>query len=559
MISVLLRPKLLSIRNRWRQKNFTRRHGRDVGILIFAALIMSAMYRGTLWSMEKISDLPFLVYIPPYMPLSLILMVLMVMITISALATALGSFFFADDIELLLATPTSPFGFFAARFIYVLLTASWMPFVFIFPVLLAMGNESHLGSLFLLVAVTAMIPYFVIPVAVSTIAATLIMAVLDARWTRIIVLFGIAAVLSGILYAADMFATLVADRNDPGQILRMVNTLSAANVQWSPYSWTASILSEFIVPTGKSIPLRGVLLYATAGLFISISYLCFELLHSRGYTRAHASIKVRSWLGSAPSRVRARALSPQRAIIGKEFRSIFRDLAQSTQVIFVGGICILYVMNIRLFVSIDAFPAESRFYWKNVFFVMHCCITAFFTSSICTRIVFSSVSLEGKQFWLLRIAPLEVREILRAKLIAWYRPIALVSALLLGMGIYVIEPRWEMVILFVSMSFFVSYGIVGVGIGLGAHFADFSWEHPSQLILSLGSLLYMLTSTALVLINIIPLVILLRFSLARLNNSPEDYLAVGILAAAAVIVLNLTIGYCAMRLGERSLRAGEST
>jgi hypothetical protein len=109
------------------------------------------------------------------------------------------------------------------------------------------------------------------------------------------------------------------------------------------------------------------------------------------------------------------------------------------------------------------------------------------------------------------------------------------------------------------MSFFVTYGIVSVGIGLGAHFADFSWEHPSQLILSLGSLLFMLASSALVMINIIPLTILLRFSLARINSAAEDHLAAGILAAAAVVVLNLAIGRYSMKLGERSLRGGTAT
>jgi|GEM_PF-3388292 len=556
MITVLLRPKILSIRNRWRQSSFTRRHTQDLGIIIFAAVIMFAMYQGTVWGMRKIGELPFLVYVPPYVPLSLILMVLMVMVTISALATALGSFFFADDIELLLATPTPPSGFFAARFLYVLLTVSWMPFVFIFPVVLALGSESPLGFTFFLAAIITLLPYFVIPVSISTTIAALLMAILDARWTRVLVIIGLVAVLGGILYAGSLLATLVSERNDPGQVVRMVSTLSTANIKWTPYSWAATALSELLVSTGKSVSLRLVLLYGTASFFLSISYLCFELLHARGYTRARASMKARSWFSRTPLRNRSRSLSPQRAIIKKEFRAIFRDLAQSSQVIFVCGICILYLLNIRVFVAIDTFPAESQFYWKNVFFVLHCCITAFFTSSICTRIVFSSVSLEGKQFWLLQIAPISVREILRAKLIAWYRPIAAISAVLLGMGIYVIEPRWEVVALFVSMSFFVSYGIVGVGIGLGAHFADFSWEHPSQLILSLGSLLYMLISSALVMINIVPLAILLRFTLARLNNTAEDYLAAGILAGAAVVILNLIVGYTAMKLGERSLSAG---
>ncbi len=559
MITVLLRPKLLAVRNRWRQGGFNRRHGQDLGILIFASLMMVAIYSGTLWALAKINELPFLVYLPPYVPLSLLLMLLIVMITVSAFATSLGSFFFAEDIELLLATPTPPLGFFLSRFAYVLLTVAWMPFVFIFPVLLAMGSDSHLGVGFLLTAVLTLIPYFTIPVAFSILVATLMMAIIDARWTRFICLVGIIAALAGVMYAADVFAKLVAERNDPGQVLRMVKTLSAANISWTPYSWAASVLSEYVVPTGKSMRLRWVLLYGSAALCLSTAYLCFELLHSRGYTRARSSMRAYSWWGSAPIRSRTHALSPQKAMIRKEFRAIFRDLAHSTQIMFVGGICLLYLLNIRMFVTIDAFPADSQYYWKKVFFVMHCCITAFFTSSVCTRIVFSSVSLEGRQYWLLQVAPLEVGQILRAKLLAWYRPIALISAALLGMGIYVIEPRWETVTLFVSMSFFVTYGIVSVGIGLGAKFADFSWEHPSQLILSLGNLLFMLASSALVMINIIPLTILLRFSLARLNSTAEDHLAAGILAVAAVIILNLAVGRYAMKLGERGLRAGSLT
>jgi ABC-2 type transport system permease protein len=557
MIGVLLRPKILSVRNRWRQSTFTRRHTQDLGIVLFAAVIMFVMYQGTVWGMQKIGELPFLVYVPPYVPLSLILMVLMVMVTISALATGLGSFFFAEDIELLLATPTLPFGFFAARFLYVLLTVSWMPFVFIFPVVLALGSENPLGVTFFFGAILTLIPYFVIPVSISTSIALVLMAILDARWTRVLIMIGLVSILGGILYAGSLLATLVSERNDPGQLVRMVSALSTANVRWTPYSWSATALSELLIPTGKSFSLRLILLYGTASFFLSLSYLCFELLHAQGYTRARVSMKGCSWFGRLPLRSRPRALSPQRALINKEFQSIFRDLAQGSQVMFVGGICILYLINIRVFVTIDTFPAESQFYWKNVFFVLHCCVTAFFTSSICTRIVFSSVSLEGKQFWLLRTAPISVGEILRAKLIAWYRPIAAVSAVLLGMGIYVIEPRWDIVILFISMSFFVSYGIVGVGIGLGAHFADFSWEHPSQLILSLGSLLYMLLSSALVLINIIPLAILLRFTLSRVNNAAVDYLAAGILAGAAIIILNLLVGHAAMKLGERSLSVAE--
>ena len=262
-------------------------------------------------------------------------------------------------------------------------------------------------------------------------------------------------------------------------------------------------------------------------------------------------MKVKSRLYNLLARRGSRQISPQRAIVSKEFRSIFRDISQSTQIMFVSGVCILYIMNVRMFITVDSFPKENQLHWRTIFFVLHASITAFFTSSICTRIVFSSVSLEGKQFWLLQTAPLDLHDLLSAKLTAWYRPVALASALLLGIGVFVIEPRWEIVTLFVAMSLFISYGIVAMGIGLGAHFADFSWEHPSQLILSLGSVMYMLSSAALILLNIFPLALLLRATMLTTSSQP---FSIGLAAAVSIVTVNFLVGRYALRLGERSLK-----
>jgi ABC-2 type transport system permease protein len=236
-------------------------------------------------------------------------------------------------------------------------------------------------------------------------------------------------------------------------------------------------------------------------------------------------------------------------------RTLTRDIAQSTQLIFLGGLCLFYLGNLKTLVALDTFAADSSVNWQRAFFIIHTAITAFFTSSICTRLVFTSLSLEGKSYWILQTAPVNFRAILRAKFSGWYYPIAILSSLLFSIGTQILIGRWEITLLFGVLSFFVSYGIVGLGIGLGAYFADFSWEHPSQLALSVGSLLYMLSSATLVLVNILPIGLLLKLLLSKDMTVGRIALIFGV--AVAIALANLLVANMTMRLGERSSASQE--
>lgn len=551
MIGTLLRPKFLSFRNRWRKQSLSKRRGQDVVLLGFSLVVMVGMYWGTRWALTQMSSVPFLVYLPPSLPLGLILMMLLGMVCISSLATSLGSLYLADDIELILACPVSNIRLFISRFLLSLLTVSWMPLVFLLPVLAAFGQTHGVSWEFYPYSIAVLLPYFAIPVAASFLLGSLIMSVIDPRWTKFLVLCLVALFLTGIVYLVDILVMVLSHRNDPNQILYFISTLSNANTEWLPSAWVSTAISEKLVPSGKDPLLRVLLLYSSAMSLSAAAYLSVELLFNRGYTRIRAS-SVRS-SQMRIRRKRIQSFGKKWAIVTKEFRSIFRDLAQSTQVLFLGCMCLLYLANLRLFVSIESFPAESRIWWQNIFFIMHTSITAFFTSSICTRVVFSAVSLEGRHYWLLQTAPLSTKEILTSKLLAWFIPVAIISAVLFAAGAYIIIGRPELLLFYVVLSLFVSYGIVGLGIGLGAYFADFTWEHPSQLALSLGSFVYMLSSAVLVIVNIIPMSIVLRLGPALSDTSALINTAITLLLGIVVASVNVAVAQIALRSGEKAL------
>jgi len=554
-VLTLLKPKALAFRNNVMRSSVTAQRGQAFAISGFSLIIMTGLFFGTRWGLEQLTKIPLLVYVPPSLPLGLMLMMLMVMTSITALASALGSFYLADDVETILASPTSSLSFFSARLTYVLCTVAWMPFIFISPVLAAMATSYQLSVWFIPGAILTFLPYFLIPASLGTILATLFMATISQRWSKVILRVTIVAALGAILIMMHGLVDAITSRSSEGHVLRLASSLSLAQSSWLPSAWAATILSELLAPSGKDCATRLTLLFSCAFAVTGLAHISLHVLHPRGFSRALSRRAIAS-AASRDSHRRSRTRLPQPiALIHKDMRTLTRDIAQSTQLIFLGGLCLFYLGNLKTLVALDTFAADSSVNWQRAFFIIHTAITAFFTSSICTRLVFTSLSLEGKSYWILQTAPVNFRAILRAKFSGWYYPIAILSSLLFSIGTQILIGRWEITLLFGVLSFFVSYGIVGLGIGLGAYFADFSWEHPSQLALSVGSLVYMLSSATLVLVNILPIGLLLKLLLSKDMTAGRIALTFGV--AIAIALANLLVANMTMRLGERSSASQE--
>lgn len=557
MILTLLRPKALGFRNRWRKGGYTRQRGQDILIAAFCVGMLTATYSGTVWTLTKIKESPFLVHLPPSLPLGLLLLLLMGMLWISSLVTAISSFYFSDDLEIILSSPVKSRSVFGAKATYITLAVSWMPLVFILPVLIAFGRVYEASWWYYPYSVAVLLPYFTLPVAISISIAALLMAVIDPRWTKALGVFIFFMLLVGFYYVIDMTAGVLQSENKGDQVLRLVGLLSSADSVWSPAAWAGRSISEVLEPTGKSLFPRLSLLFCSTISAICLAYAMMELLHLRGYTRAKNSrVSGRVNTGVRPQRPWYLVGRPAIALAQKEFRGIFRDIAQSAQVLFLTCMCIMYMLNIRFFVAVDSFPAEARLWWQNLFFIVHCSVAAFFTTAICTRVVFSSISLEGRSYWILQTAPIPPKSVLKAKFWFWFIPVAIVSAIVFSLGAFVISGRVDFVAVHLASSICASYGIVGLGIGLGAYFADFNWEHPSQLALGLGSFLYMLGSALLVFLNIVPTWLMLMVTRGAPLTS-DDLLSLRgllmVLTTIAIAMVNALVAKTALENGEAAL------
>lgn len=561
LIPVLLRPYLRSIGNRWRRERHLRGgRGRDFILLGFAVAIMFATYRGTSSLLSKFEQLSILGFLSPGYPLGLIFLFLSGMTLLSTIALSFGLFYLADDLEIALKSPLTTWRLFWSKFVTILVVESWMPFVFIYPLLAAFAVHYHASISFYFLSAAIILPFFSIAAAVGILAATLFAALVPANRTRELLAVAVGVAFFGLYALAELIMSRTSDLRDASQIMRLISSASMQRSLTLPSSWIGGYLDALLL----NIPGPNIwylsLAWSCAIAMTALAYLAVHFLHFRGYSQArnhrnrrrYGSSLISQFLHWLTSKLPAQA----RAISTKEFRSLFRDITQVAQFVMLAGIATVYVYNLRLVSALDQLPPESVRWWRGLLFLINICLGAFVSTAICTRFIFPSVSIEGRAFWILRAAPIELSQLLRLKFQSWILPVTLITAAVFTLGAYAIGAQLGVVILSFYLSVCMAYGIVGLALGLGALFSDFTIESPSQLAAGLGSLTFMLSSTILILISVLPLWGLLD-TITAIEQCGLDagiakfaYLGANLVFMAAS---NLAISSWALRRGARTL------
>ncbi len=561
---LLLRPKFLSVRNHWRQsaRPATAKF-RDGFLIAFGLAVMYGIYRGMFWMLGQAEADKAFVYLPPSLPLGLIFVYLMFMLFLSNGATAIASLYLSQDLDLMLSSPLRPIKFFVGKTLDVLLSSSWITIIFLIPALVSYGRYYGADYRFYSLIALVLPPYFFIPTAVLQIVVTVygrFVPLGQTRWTRrlltALVVFGIVLLGNTLFRSEAEFSMGTLD-----DVIRLVAILSIPNAIWLPSYWVSTSLSEMLLPTKGGVLPYLLLLYSVSGFLAILSFLVMYLWHFEAYSKTgshqqrHVSVRVGSstWAGFF-LRPFSRGF---RALIVKEYKSFSRDATQLFQLLLLSGICVLYFYNFRFIQGLQTgLPPERKVWWSIFSTLLNSYIESFLIAAVGTRFVFQSLSLEGSSYWILQTSPLEVRQILWGKFIAWLLPITAVLCVLFGAGVLAIGGGWGLVAMKIFSTTCVCYGVVGLGIGLGAYFANFQWEHPSQLAASFGSLVYMLAAVGLVSLSTGILAILLvvrHYTITEAMMSDGEYIVVVIGLMTLLFYLNFFVTRFCLELGEREL------
>lgn len=561
MIPILLKPKLLGIANRWkRQVSRRSKIVQDLVIIAFCIGLMILIYTGAHDVLVRTRFASKLIYLPASQPLSLILLPLFAMLLFSNCVIAIGSLFLGSDLELLLSSPLTPLRFFYGKFCYIMFNSSWMPFMFMAPVLLAFGITYHAPLSYYAIWPLLLIPYFLIPSALAMFVAVVFTIIIPANRTKEILLLCLLLILFGVYQLIDILGLSGRNISNFEEIVRLVSLFSMSNLYWLPSNWVASCLKQLLEPDGSSWLAEVLLLYCCTAMLISLAYMSLEKLHGQAYSKAR-NIKQKVKLSGQNLRNHLNFLlpslaPPKQALLTKEYRMLVREVTQVVQLSLLLVLCLIYIYNLRIFGTVEALPEDIRADWKNFFFIGNVAMGAFIATAICTRFVFPSVSLEGRAYWLLVSGPMDIAELIKTKFWFWFTPISIVSAAFFAAGAYIIGASPFLIGVNVVSAMIICYGIVGLGIGLGALFADFDWEHSTELAASFGSFIYMLLSIFLILCSIVPAAVLVLLRLQGIEGgqlTETQWMLCSLVGAILLCSLNYLAARTAIKTGELAL------
>ena len=352
-------------------------------------------------------------------------------LVLSCIVTALPAFFLSKDLELLAAAPIPPATFFFSRFVQVVAEGGAIAMLLVVPLLAGYGVAFGGGVLWPVVAFAAWLPLWITATALGCIAVYLLVAFVPptrAQFTfRIIGL----ALCIGAIYAMQRMQPAQLTQLGTRAIGEVVKMLDVPLSPWLPTEWAARVLKNWLEGFWDPQPLAWLWLLAITAL--AAAYVSFRLLYARGISAVRSAGRSDHppSLLTKPFHLLLAPLSPaRRELLLKELRLMGRDAALWSQFVLLIPLVLVYVVGVSVLpTGGGAMPQLVT----SILPVVNVGLAGMVLAAVTSRLVLPTIAAEGTMWWLLRAAPVRVRDIIFAKYWAATGPLALIAVGIVGL------------------------------------------------------------------------------------------------------------------------------
>ena len=556
----LLLPGLWAARNRARR----RERGDLLRGIVFGAIglaVIAALVGGAFWITYQAAQYAELGDYLIRIGLSWLFLTFLSFLAFSGVVSALSTFFLSEDLRVLLAAPVPLDRLFYSRLARTAGQASWMVVVFLVPVLTGIGLAKCAPWSFVAVATLTVAPFVVIPVGLGAAVTLLLVNVFPARRARDILM------LMGLVFATSLVILMRVIQ--PERLLRVESMPVVTDFFATLQSPVTPLLPSFWAGEAIFAGLQGApdwlhlgALWTTAAAVVVGLAAAFERWHFAGYSKAQEARKARfaEWrvvdglVGLLP-------MGPvRRQLLVKDLKVFLRDVSQWSQLLLLLALVLVYLYNFRV-LDLDKIPYMSGFL-KNVYAFLNLGMAGFVMATVTVRFVFPAVSAEGAAFWIIRTAPISLRDFLWSKFWTGLVPVLVLTECLTIVGNELLgtDPflKW---VAAVSVAF-MSFALVGLAAGLGARYPRFAADNPSQVAGSYGGVAFMVLAVLYVLAMIgltgwPSSVYLYALSRNRVPTQPQQWMMAASFGAA--VLTSLAIWLLGMRSGVTALQQMDRT
>lgn len=496
--------KLLVLRVRITINEF--RHAklrRKIGILFlwllllgFAAflLFMSKLLLGFLASPDlaqyvQMDVLPLMRMIP-----ALTFTALFMGILLTSFGVLLQALYLSGDMDFLLASPVPIRAVFMAKLLQATLPNFALVCLFGLPMLYGLGMSLGYNLLFYPLVLIVMILLALAAAGISSLLVMLVVRVLPPRRAAEILGF-IGAILGMTCSQIGNFANAYGDKaNISGA---QVNTLlTNANSPWLPLNWAG----RGLVAVGEGRWLEGL---GLVGLTLGITAVAFWFslnTAERWYYSGWAGMQViarkkKPVRTPRPAEAEATSVSlgfarflsaPVLGILQKDFTTLWRDLRNLSQLITPLIMGVIYSLILfRNGGNIPVGRGEAPGYFMDSLRMLlaysNVGMSLFVGWMLLSRLAGMGFSMEGKNYWMLKVAPVRSSQLLTAKFLVAYLP-TLGLGLIFLVGISILQKLSALEFLYSLVTVVLCQaGMTGILLSFGVAGANFTWDDPRKI------------------------------------------------------------------------------
>lgn len=123
-------------------------------------------------------------------------------------------------------------------------------------------------------------------------------------------------------------------------------------------------------------------------------------------------------------------------------------------------------------------------------------------SAVAARFLYTSVSLEGEAFWVIRTAPVDMSGFLWSKLLYACIPVSLLIVFLVFVTNLAMNVSGILMSTSVATTLMLCISVSGLGTGFGAIYPKFKYENIASVSMSLGGMAFMLIAFSVVIVTL---------------------------------------------------------
>lgn len=516
--------KLLRLRIKIFTSGFQRaRLRRKIGIIVLALLVVGALVLAFVlsWLILRFMRSPQLLqYVGDAAPLLESLPVIVVstaflVILVTSFGVLLQALYLAGDMDFLLSAPLQIRAVFVSKLLQAILPNFGLVVLFGLPVLYGLGASSEYNFLYYPLVLIVLTSLALAAAGLSSLLVMLVVRIFPAR--RVAEVLGLlVGVVSFLCGQSGQFANYanISER----QTSQALGLLSRLNSPWSPLAWAGRGLADVGAArwaSGLGLTLLSVGL--AGGIFI-FSLSTAERLYFTGW--ANVQISPRRKKTPRPARsiqgkgsplsklVEASLPAAVRGIFVKDLLVLRRDLRNMSQLVTPLLLGIIYAFALirgggQVPAGRGGAPPWFMQIMRNLIVYANVGLSLFVGWSLLSRLALMGFSQEGRNYWILKTAPVNTRRLLVAKFL-----VAFVPALVLGWGFLLVISLLQgvavtTVIFGLGVVALCIAGTAGLNLAFGVAGANFDWEDPRRMnrgsagcLGALASIIYLVVSLA---------------------------------------------------------------